>query len=83
MTTEQLCNGTNSLNSSGNLMKVINVKETKKRKSHVVLSLKRWNQLSNYVKIIRPQLVKAESNYIFCNPIGKVQVRYCLLNSSK
>ena len=55
-------------------MKVINVKETKKRKSHLVLSFTRWKQINNYMETIRKQLVELESPYIFPNKLGKVQV---------
>ena len=75
MTTDELEHARTTLNSAGELVKVVNVARTKKRISSVVLSAKRWSQAMTYKQTVRMSLMqKSHSDYVFPRGDGHVKV---------
>lgn len=80
MTTTELENARTTLNSAGELVKVVNVAKTKKRMSSVVLTAKRWSQAMTYSKTVRMSLLeKSHSDHVFPRRDGDVKVNHAML----
>ena len=80
MTTQELQHARTTLNSAGELVKVVNVARTKKRMSSVVLSDKRWSQVMTYKKTVRGSLLqKSQSAHVFPRSDGDVKVNYTII----
>ena len=79
MTTQELEQARTTLNSAGDLVKVVNVEKTKKRMSYVVLSAKRWSQVMTYKKTVRVSLLhKSQSHHVCPRSDGDVKVEWVI-----
>ena len=76
MTTQELEYARTTLNSAGELVKVVNVTRTKKRMSSVVLTEKRWSQVMTYKTSVRVSLLHTcQSSLVFPRSDGDVKVK--------